>query len=225
MKTNCIIVAGGRGKRMGADTPKQFLPIAGHPLLMHTIENIISFDSTTNIIVVLPSDEIDTWKDLCISHDFHIKHQIVEGGSERFFSVKNALDICDNDGLIAVHDGVRPFVSKETWTRCMQCATENGTAIPCVAPTSSLRMRTEDSSTVSVDRTNYLEVQTPQMFRAEIIKQAYEQAYTPTFTDDASVSEKYGHKTFTTEGNIENIKITTVIDLKFAEILIHRTIN
>lgn len=187
---------------------------------MHTITRISSFEADIDIIVVLPKDEIERWKKLCITHLFDIKHHIVEGGSERFFSVKNALHATNNEGLIYIHDGVRPFLSKDTWERCTNCAIENNTAVACIPIIPSLRKITEVNKTKSVDRTQYLDVQTPQVFKSEIIKRAYAQEFSSSFTDDASVAERAGFETFTCLGNVENIKITTAFDIKIAEILI-----
>ncbi len=219
MKTVCIIVAGGKGLRLGAPIPKQFLPLGDKPLLMHTISNIYSFENNIEMIIVLPATEIGRWKELCREYEFVIPHTVVNGGRERYFSVKNALEITTDNSIVAIHDGVRPFVSKATWERCKLSSLENGTAIPCIRVTSSLR-RIEDDRTVSVDRSKYLEVQTPQVFRGDIIKKAYSQDFNPLFTDDASVCEHAGFQTFVTEGNAENIKITTATDMLLAEAIL-----
>jgi 2-C-methyl-D-erythritol 4-phosphate cytidylyltransferase len=217
MTKSVIIVAGGRGVRMSAEVPKQFLELCGKPILMHTVSVFYSFDKNIKIVLVLPETEIDFWKNLCEKYAFAIPHQIVQGGVERFFSVKNGLELIDTE-LVAIHDGVRPLVSHETLERTFEAAEKYGAAVPVAAVTESLRF-VENECNKAVDRAKYRLVQTPQIFRQEIIKNAYSQDFTTEFTDDASVAESAGHKIFLTEGNRENIKITTPIDLKIAEIL------
>lgn len=211
-----IIVAGGKGERMQADIPKQFIEIQGKPILMHTLQAFWGYDASIQLILVLPSVQIEFWKTLCNKHGFDLPHQIIEGGQTRFHSVKNGLKAAKKNGLVAVHDGVRPLVSMETIARCFDAAEKLGTAIPVVDLIDSIRKITESGSQ-SVDRSAYKLVQTPQVFDSELLKKAYEEDFSPLFTDDASVVEAMGTKIELVEGNRENIKITTVFDLKIAE--------
>ena len=216
-KTNiAIIVAGGKGERMNADIPKQFLEIQGKPILMHTLEVFNRFDAGMKLILVLPEVQIIFWKKLCEKHNFRLAHQIVIGGKTRFDSVKNGLKTVKFPATIAVHDGVRPLVNIETITRCFEAAKKYDTAIPVVDLVDSIRQLTENDSK-SVDRNAYKLVQTPQVFDAELLKRAYKQDFSALFTDDASVVEALGIKIQLVEGNRENIKITTEFDLKMAE--------
>lgn len=219
MNKYVIIVAGGSGKRMNSVTPKQFLLLNGRPVLMYTIDRFYTYDPNINIILVLPSDYIEEWEKLCKQSEFLINHKIVTGGTERFYSVLNALMEIHDDGLIAIHDGVRPLVSIETISRCFDSADKYGNGIPCIDITESVRY-IEDSGSVSVDRSRHKLIQTPQVFFSEIIKIAYKQCFVSEFTDDASVVEKMGIKINLVEGNKENIKITTSHDLQIAEALL-----
>jgi 2-C-methyl-D-erythritol 4-phosphate cytidylyltransferase len=214
-----IIVAGGKGERMNADIPKQFLEIHGKPILMHTLEVFRRYDAAMELILVLPSVQIQVWKELCKKHVFDIPHQIVEGGKTRFHSVKNGLEAIHYPTLVAVHDGVRPLVSIETISRCFDEAEKSGAAIPVIDLVESIRQISENESH-SVDRNDYKLVQTPQVFDSELLKTAYKQEFKPFFTDDASVVEALGSKIQLVEGNRENIKITTEFDLRMAELLI-----
>lgn len=215
MNRCCIIVAGGNGSRMGAEIPKQFLHIEGVPVLMHTIRNFYDFDPSMQLIVVIPKDEIESWKGLCNKHSFMIPHQIVAGGNTRFESVKNGLSQVSECGLVAVHDGVRPLVSHETLTRCFDGAADTGTAIPVLPANESVRKGSLIAS-VPVNRSHYFMVQTPQVFKIEIIKKGYLQTWIPEFTDDASVVEHTGTTVHLVMGNRENIKITFPEDLQIA---------
>lgn len=216
----CIIVAGGNGSRMGADVPKQFLPIGGIPVLMHTIRNIYNFDPSFQLILVLPENEMKRWSILCKLHNFEIPHQIITGGDTRFQSVKNGLSLAHVLGLIAVHDGVRPFVSHETIRRCLNCAATYGTAVPVLQANESVREGSLDESS-PVDRSRYFMVQTPQVFKSSIIQSSYNQFFVPTFTDDASVVEHFGIKINLVTGNRENIKITFPEDLMIATLYLN----
>jgi 2-C-methyl-D-erythritol 4-phosphate cytidylyltransferase len=207
-----VIVAGGSGKRMGANIPKQFLELAGRPVLMHTIERFKSFDSSIEIITVLPENQLRFWIDLQKKHSFTVPHTLVKGGSNRFLSVRNGLKFVNIPGLVAIHDGVRPFVSIDTIKICFDTAEKFGNAIPSVSPAESLRIITEQGS-LPVNRLHVKQIQTPQVFKAELIKNAYLQEYRPEFTDDATVLEKTGEKINLIEGNRENIKITNPEDL------------
>ena len=223
MKKYAVIVAAGSGKRMGSEIPKQFLELAGKPVLMHSIGQFREYDDTTNIIVVLPQEQIPFWKSLLERYSFRIPHIIVKGGDKRFHSVRNGLEIIDSPGLVAIHDGVRPLVSKETIRRCFEAAGKNGSAIPVISPADSIRMVTGQGS-VSVNRLHVKLVQTPQVFDANLIKKAYLQDYSDDFTDDATVLERAGETVFLVEGNPENIKITTPEDLLVAETLYPTTL-
>ena len=214
-----LIVAGGKGERMNANIPKQFLEIQGKPILMHTLEAFYRFDVTIQLILVLPSVQIEFWDGLCKKHAFTLPHQIIEGGNARFYSVKNGLDIITKPSLVAVHDGVRPLVSLETIARCFEAAEKFDAAIPVVDLVDSIRHITKTGSQ-SVDRNLYKLVQTPQVFDSKLLKEAYEQDFSPLFTDDASVIEALGKPIHLVEGNRENIKITTEFDLRIAETLL-----
>lgn len=216
-----IIVAGGSGKRMDADIPKQFLLINGKPILMHTCETFYRFSHSLSLILVLPAEHIATWEDLCKKYAFNIPHQIVSGGPARFYSVRNALEtILPNEGLVAIHDGVRPLVSHETIQAAFDAALKHGNAIPVIPVIESVREINSVGNHI-IDRSKLQLIQTPQVFKCTLISKAYEQDYSKAFTDDASVLEKMGEKIVLTKGNPENIKITRPIDLIIAEALIH----
>lgn len=217
-----IIVAGGQGLRMGSDIPKQFLPIGGKPVLMRTIERFYEYDATLSIIVVLPREQQNYWKELCKKHNFDIRHALADGGATRFASSKNGLAaIPDNaDGVVAIHDGVRPFVSTEVIGRCFEAAKKEGAAIPVLPVTDTLRHIDAQGGGKNVLRTDYRIVQTPQTFGIALAKEAFQQPYCEGFTDDASVIEAMGHCVSMVEGNRENVKMTTPFDLKIAETLI-----
>lgn len=220
-KLYAIIVAGGKGMRMGKDLPKQFLPIDGTPILMHTLQAFYDYDPSMTLIVVLPSDQQAYWSKLCGDYHFTIPHVVVKGGETRFHSVKNGLSCIKGEGLVAVHDGVRPFVHCDTIDRCFAAAQESGAAVPVVEVVDSLR-KVEDEESRSVSRREYRIVQTPQVFDISLLKEAYKQPYTDDFTDDASVVEAFGRKISLTEGNRENIKITSPFDLVIAEAFLNK---
>lgn len=219
MKRFAIIVAGGKGERMGNEIPKQFIPINGIPVLMHTLRTFYTFDPSINIILVLPSSQIATWQNLCSAHNFNILHTTTEGGATRFDSVKNGLALINSESLIAIHDGVRPLVSKQTLLNCFSTAETSGSAIPVTPVVETLR-KISGIESKTVDRSQYRIVQTPQIFHYQIIAKAYQQDFDPTFTDDASVVESLGIKVNLVEGNSENIKITTPPDLRIASFLL-----
>ncbi len=213
-----IIVAGGKGLRMGAPTPKQFLPIGGKPVLMRTIERFRAYSNDLKTILVLPKDQQDYWQELCIKHDFpHTDMLCADGGNTRFESVKNGLALIPDDaqGAVGVHDGVRPYPSIEVIAQCYDTAKSTGAAIPVTPVVETLR-RTDG---VTVPRSDYRLVQTPQVFDIQLLKEAYRQPYSERFTDDASVVEAAGHTITTVDGNRENIKITTPFDMIVAEAL------
>jgi 2-C-methyl-D-erythritol 4-phosphate cytidylyltransferase len=214
-----VIVAGGSGKRMGAEIPKQFLELAGRPVLMHTIERFKAFNEAIEIITVLPENQLRFWIDLQKKHSFPVLHTLVKGGSNRFFSVRNGLKFVNAPGIVAIHDGVRPFVSIDTIKRCFETAEKLGNAIPTISPNESLRIL-NDQGSIPVNRFQVKQIQTPQVFNAALIKNAYLQDYSPEFTDDSTVLEKSGEKINLIEGNRENIKITNPEDLLISAALL-----
>lgn len=221
MKKYIIIVAGGKGLRMGGDIPKQFVPVKGKPVLMRTLEAFYAYDEQMELILVLPVNQQDYWKHLCVEYGFTVPHRIASGGETRFHSVKNGLALIEGeDGLVGVHDGVRPFVAREVIASCYDAAVEKEAVIPVTEVVETLRLLTGEEESKTVPRSAYRLVQTPQVFTVSLLKQAYEQAYTPDFTDDASVVEAWGHAVYLVPGNRENIKLTTPFDLKVAEALL-----
>jgi 2-C-methyl-D-erythritol 4-phosphate cytidylyltransferase len=215
-----IITAGGIGLRMKSDVPKQFLELQKIPILMHTVKAFRNFDSEMEIILVLPEEHILLWKNLCRKHRFEINHKIVIGGKSRFESVRNGIESIKEEGIIAVHDGVRPLVSKETIRICFETAIEKGNAIPVSDITDSVRFISENGSK-PIDRNLLKTVATPQVFRSEILRKAYSQKESPEFTDCASAAEKLGYKINLIPNNRENIKITSPSDLIIAETLLN----
>ncbi|MDT8401651.1 MAG: 2-C-methyl-D-erythritol 4-phosphate cytidylyltransferase [Bacteroidales bacterium] len=216
-----ILVAGGKGVRMGSKVPKQFLMLAGKPLIFHTINKFTDYDPGIEIILVLPRGTETRWKELCEQFDFSHKHGIVEGGSERFDSVKNGLSMVRQQALVAVHDAVRPLVSPGTIDRAFSMAEKKGNAVPFIRPTESVREIVDNKTNRSLRRDRLALIQTPQVFRSDILLASYARSYKPSFTDDASVVEAAGHKINLVEGNRENIKITTMDDLVLAEAMIN----
>lgn len=215
-----LIVAGGKGLRMGGDLPKQFLPIGGKPVLMRTMEAFYAYNPEIQIILVLPCSQQKYWSELCREHHFLLPHSIADGGETRFHSVKNGLELVKTPGLVGVHDGVRPFVAREVIARCYALAAEKRAVIPAIDVVETVR-HLDGNKSMTVNRDKYKLVQTPQVFDAELLKRAYKQPYTPHFTDDASVVEALGIPVFLTAGNRENIKITTPFDLKIATALLN----
>lgn len=214
-----IISAGGIGKRMGAEIPKQFLILKGKPIIFWTIEKFYQYDSSIEIIVVLPEYHVPLWESLCQKYVFTLNYKIALGGDERFHSIKNGLAECTGE-LIAVHDAVRPLVSIEVIAACFENAKYNLACIPVVSVKESIR-KIEKEKSYTVNREDYKIVQTPQCFDGNILRKAYRQNYSKLFTDDASVVEADGAKIYMIDGNDENIKITTPTDLLIAEQLIN----
>ena len=208
------------GKRMGGELPKQFLLVSGKPILMHTVESFARVSEDFKFILVLPEAHFSTWNALVDEYNFTIPVTLVSGGAERFFSVKNALAHVPEGALVAVHDGVRPFASKETINEAFTLASEKGAAVPVIDEVDSLR-RVLSGASQAVNRSEYKRVQTPQVFQSAILKNAYNQEFSCVFTDDASVVESIGHSITLTTGNVENIKITTPHELLLAEALIN----
>lgn len=220
-KRYAIIVAGGSGKRFGSELPKQFLPLEGKAVLMHTIERFHKAGAA--IVVVLPAEHQEMWMSMCKECNFPITHIIANGGSTRFESVRNglaAIEDLEPDDLVAVHDGVRPLVSVEMIDRCYNTAQETGSAIPVVNPNDSIRQVTDDGTSRQLLRSSLRAVQTPQTFIAEWLKGAYDVEESPLFTDDASVVEAAGHQVTLVDGETTNIKITTPIDMIVAKALV-----
>lgn len=216
LKKYALIVAGGSGSRMNSSIAKQFIELSGKPILMRTIETFFKFDPNFSIILVLPKEQLYFWQILCEKHHFSIPHQVVPGGETRFHSVKNGLATITSEGIVAIHDGVRPLVSHSTILRCLDTATKWGNAVPCLPVYESVRQINEKDNT-PIDRTTLRVIQTPQVFSCSLIKTAFDQPYEEAFTDDASVLEKTGEKIQLVEGNRENIKITDPLDLLMAE--------
>lgn len=213
-----VIVAGGKGLRMGSDTPKQFLCVGGKPILMRTIERFAAYSKELGVILVLPEHQTEYWHELCRQYAFSLPYTLVAGGETRFHSVRNGLAaIPDNaEGVVGIHDGVRPFASVEVIRRCYEEARRLGAVIPVTPVVETLR---QVSTGKNVQRGDYRLVQTPQTFSIQLLKAAYRQPYDTAFTDDASVVEALGGTVAMTEGNRENIKITTPFDLKVAACL------
>jgi 2-C-methyl-D-erythritol 4-phosphate cytidylyltransferase len=216
-----IIVAGGKGLRMGSDIPKQFLPIGGKPVLMRTIERFREYSPTLQIILVLPKAQQDYWQQLCKEYDFKVEYLLADGGETRFHSVQHGLALIPDDaeGVVGVHDGVRPFPSIEVIRNCYETARTAKAVIPVIPVVETVRHLKGETS-FTVPRDDYRLVQTPQCFDIQLLKAANRQPYNDGFTDDASVVESFGYEITLVEGNRENIKITTPYDLKIAEVLI-----
>ena len=213
-----IIVAGGKGLRMGGDIPKQFLPIGGKPVLMRTIERFREYSPTLQIILVLPKAQQDYWRQLCNEYHFNESYELADGGETRFHSVQHGLALIPDDaeGVVGVHDGVRPFVSVDVIRRCYETARTAKAVIPVVPVVETLRHIEKGNQY----RADYRLVQTPQTFDIQLLKAANRQPYQETFTDDASVVEAYGQEVSMVEGNRENIKITTPFDICIAEAIL-----
>ena len=216
-----IIVAGGKGLRMGSDIPKQFLPIGGKPVLMRTIERFREYSPTLQIILVLPKAQQDYWQELCQEYHFNVEYQLADGGETRFHSVQHGLALIPNDaeGVVGVHDGVRPFPSIDVIRNCYETAREKKAVIPVIPVVETVR-HLQGEVSITVSRNDYRLVQTPQCFDIQLLKAANRQPYNDGFTDDASVVEAFGFAITLVEGNRENIKITTPYDLKIAEVLV-----
>ena len=201
---------------MGCSMPKQFLEINNKPILLHTVQKMHQSLEDSEIILVLPKAEFKNWENICQKHKFNTSHKLVEGGNTRFESVKNGLKKIKESSVIAIHDGVRPLVNKNVVKQCMLIAKDKGSAVPVIKVDDSLRKKTLNGS-ISVNRNEFLIVQTPQCFKSEIILKAYQQNFNNKFTDDASVVEDLGLEIQLVKGNKENIKITTPEDLKKAK--------
>ena len=216
-----IIVAGGKGLRMGSDIPKQFLPVGGKPVLMRTLERFREYSPTLQIILVLPKAQQDYWHQLCKDYNFEVEYVLADGGETRFHSVQNGLAKIPDDaeGVVGVHDGVRPFPSIDVIRNCYETARTAKAVIPVISVVETVRYL-QGNTSETVPRNDYRLVQTPQTFDIQLLKAANKQPYNDGFTDDASVVEAFGFNITLVEGNRENIKITTPYDLKIAEVLI-----
>lgn len=215
-----IIVAGGKGSRMGSNTPKQFLILKSEPVLMHTIRAFYNWDNNCELILVLPTDQQACWQDLCAKYRFKIPVIITTGGETRFHSVKNGLSKTTGE-TIGIHDGVRPLVSEKTINKCFTVAQKKGTAVPCIPINDSIRI-VKDNSNQLIDRSKCFRIQTPQVFKRGVLLKSYKQEYSTEFTDDASVVEKAGENIQLVDGNEENIKITRPTDLEIVELFLSK---
>lgn len=218
-KEYAIIVAGGKGTRIKSVLPKQFLELNGLPILMHTINAFVRYSKDISIVLVLPEDDFQTWQSLCAKHNFTVNLVLQKGGDTRFQSVKNGLDKIQGDGLVAIHDGVRPLVSEDIIGASYRLAAVHKSAVAAVRLKESIRM-TDQDNTKAVDRSKFRLIQTPQTFDVALIKKAYLIKDDPSLTDDASVAERSGHTISLFEGSYENIKITTPEDLIVAKALL-----
>ncbi len=221
MKKFALIMAGGSGTRMKAEIPKQFIEIAGLPVIMHTILRFEQFDPEIQIILVLPENQFDLWAELCKKHNFTKIFKLAKGGETRFHSVKNGLKLIEEEGIVFIHDAVRPLVSVQTLRNCLDTAIRKGNALPVIPVIDSVRISDNDSS-YPADRTKIFLVQTPQTFHTSQIISAYNSVTHSGFTDDATVLESTGVKINLVEGNRENLKITTREDLIIAEAFLKR---
>lgn len=217
-KEYALIVAGGKGTRMKTKVPKQFIEILGLPILMHTINAFFRYDEKITVILVLPEDDFETWQQLCQKHQFNKPVLLQKGGDSRFQSVRNGLELIQEDGLVAIHDGVRPLVSEDIIGASFRLAAVHQSAVAAVRLKESIRI-TDQDNTKAVDRSKFRLIQTPQTFNTTLIKQAYQQKEDSSLTDDASVAERAGHVISLFEGSYENIKVTTPEDLVIAEAL------
>lgn len=217
MQRSTIIVAGGSGLRLGGPVPKQFQTVKGRPLLMWTIEAFHRYDAAMSLVVVLPQTHFEIWRALCMGHRFFIEHQVVAGGEQRWHSVKAGLAKVEGDGLVAVHDGVRPLVSTGLIGRCFDAADRHAAAIPVVPVVPSIRETTAEGSR-ALDRSKLLAVQTPQCFHTDLLRKAFELPFDPAFTDEATLVERLGVNVSLVEGEENNIKVTTAMDMRVVEI-------
>ena len=219
-KEYALIVAGGKGTRIKSDKPKQFLPLNGMPVLMHTILAFYRYSQSIEVVLVLPQDQIALWHTLCVEHNFTKPATIQPGGESRFQSVKRGLEKME-EGLVAIHDGVRPLVSEEIIAASFRLAAKNDSAVAAVPLKESIRI-VEQDGTSALDRTRFKLIQTPQTFKVSLIRKAYDVEEDPTLTDDASVAERDGCHISLFDGSFDNIKITTAEDIVIAEALLAR---
>jgi 2-C-methyl-D-erythritol 4-phosphate cytidylyltransferase len=226
-----LIVAGGKGTRIKSKLPKQFLPLNGKPVLLHTLEAFFRYSNLIKVVLVIPEETFSEWEHISRTHHFKRSIVLQAGGSSRFQSVKNGLGKIDGEGLVAIHDGVRPLVSEQIIRNSFALAGTHQSAVASVPLKESLRLLGEDapgvsnrllSGTQSVDRSKFRLIQTPQTFDIALIKKAYEMPEDIALTDDASVAERAGFQINLFEGSYENLKITTDEDLITAEALLRK---
>ena len=220
-KEYALIVAGGKGTRIKSSVPKQFIELNGIPILLHTLGAFYRYSSSISVVLVLPEDDFETWKAIATKHKFNHRVVLAKGGETRFQSVRSGLSMIEGDGLVAIHDGVRPVVSEDIIGASFRLAAAHQTAVAAVRLKESIRI-TDQHNTKAVDRSRYRLIQTPQTFDIQLIKKAYEMKEDPNLTDDASVAERSGHTISLFEGSYENIKITTEEDLVIAEALLKK---
>lgn len=220
MKHYIIIVAAGKGSRMQSPIPKQFLKLDGKPVLLHSIEAFVQFDPNIRVILVLPADQFDMWEKIAQENNFTIPVQITAGGDTRFQSVSNGLSLIkDEEALVGIHDAVRPLVSQKTIAGAFKSAEFYGSGIPAIPLSDSIR-QIESAQSVAVDRSKYCLIQTPQCFQLSLLRKGYAQEYKYTFTDDASVVEASGNAIHLVDGNVDNFKLTTRVDMIVAEAML-----
>jgi 2-C-methyl-D-erythritol 4-phosphate cytidylyltransferase len=204
---------------MNTPVPKQFMLLDGKPVLMHSLSRFAEADPEINIIIVLRKEQFDFWKQLCEQYNFLIPHELGEGGETRFMSVKNGLAQIKEEGIIGIHDAARPLVNSKTINTAIKAAEMYGNAVPAIPVQDSIR-QIDSAQSIAVDRTKYCAIQTPQCFKSEILRRAYDQEYKYTFTDDASVVEALGEKIHLIDGHSDNIKITTPKDMLIADAML-----
>jgi len=220
MKKGVIIVAGGSGHRMGGHIPKQYLDLEGKPVIVRTLDRFLDFDPQIKIVLVLAPGHKEFWNTISNSYNYGSRIDVTQGGESRYRSVKNGLKLMGDGLLLGIHDAVRPLVSQHTLKQCYGIAAKNGSCIPVTDMDETVRMVGDQGHSEHLDRSILRRVQTPQVFKSELIRKAYDQPYKPSFTDDASVFESIYGEVSMVEGNRENIKITTPIDLQLAALLI-----
>jgi len=218
VKRAVLIVAGGQGHRMGGEIPKQYQELEGKPIIIHTLEQFYRFDPLLDVVVVLAQKHRNLWNAMATHNTDISRVKLAMGGVTRFHSVQNGIQLIKDGVIVGIHDAVRPFVSLETLERCYSTAYKSGSAIPVIDMDESVRMLKENNSSVHMDRSALKRVQTPQVFRSEMIREAYKLTDDHSFTDDASVFESHFEKVTLVEGNRQNIKITTPTDLQLASI-------
>jgi 2-C-methyl-D-erythritol 4-phosphate cytidylyltransferase len=222
MKYYAIIVAGGTGSRMNSTAPKQFLLLEGKPILMHTMRAFHACNLHPNIILVLNIHQHQVWEELCALHDFQVPHEVVMGGDERFYSVQNGLKKIKGEAIVAIHDAVRPLISPQLIENSFLEAEKSGNAVVGVTPTDSVRKIVSEEETEALDRSKLMLIQTPQTFKVEQLRKAYQQPFRNEFTDDASVVERAGYPVHVIQGARENIKITYAEDLIIASLFMQK---
>jgi 2-C-methyl-D-erythritol 4-phosphate cytidylyltransferase len=223
-----LIVAGGKGTRIASKIPKQFIELNGKPVLLHSINAFFSYSEKIKVILVLPQDDMEIWHNIVKKYNFNRPLIIQEGGDTRFKSVKKGLEKIEGDGLVAIHDGVRPLVSVETIASSFHLAATHDSAVAAVSLKESIRIIDRPNGNLpaswnhskATDRSRFRLIQTPQTFKVSLIKKAYEIQEDASLTDDASVAERAGYSIALFEGSYRNIKITTEEDLVIAEALL-----